>query len=196
MLLPPPQPIPKYAQLTITNRKKYFISSILYLLSVLMLRRLIGKWLQIFIPESKNNLWHLNIDTNLRHWFASGIPCCQSIRKMRKYESKVKLSYSQRNLFETLLNIPRSDCIYHSMINLKPNECPFVPNQSENGKYNLISVWFNNISKTFRCEWDTSWYKVPQLTNDTYGVMDPAVAVKPPSNLMDMLRKFQIFINN
>ena len=30
--------------------------------------------------------------------------------------------------------------------------CPFtVPNQSENGKYNLISVWPNKISKIFLC---------------------------------------------
>ena len=30
-----------------------------------------------------------------------------------------------------------------------------VPNQSENGKYNLISVWFNKISKKFLCvQWN------------------------------------------
>ena len=30
--------------------------------------------------------------------------------------------------------------------------CPFVvPNQSENGQYNLILVWFNEISKRFLC---------------------------------------------
>ena len=27
----------------------------------------------------------------------------------------------------------------------------FVPNQSENGKYNLISGWFNKIPKIFLC---------------------------------------------
>ena len=27
----------------------------------------------------------------------------------------------------------------------------FVSNQSENGKYNLISGWFNKISKRFLC---------------------------------------------
>ena len=43
---------------------------------------------------------------------------------------------------------PKSDCIYHFPIDLKHKETrPFaVPNQSENGKYNLISVWFNQIS--------------------------------------------------
>ena len=37
---------------------------------------------------------------------------------------------------------PNSDCIYHFPIDLEPNgQCPFaVPNQLENGKYNLISV--------------------------------------------------------
>ena len=30
--------------------------------------------------------------------------------------------------------------------------CPFaVPHQSKNGKFNLISVWFNKISKIFLC---------------------------------------------
>ena len=28
-----------------------------------------------------------------------------------------------------------------------------VPNQSENGNYNLISVWFNKILKRFLCVW-------------------------------------------
>ena len=31
-----------------------------------------------------------------------------------------------------------------------------VPNQSENGKYNLISVWFNKISRRFICVCDFS----------------------------------------
>ena len=37
---------------------------------------------------------------------------------------------------------PKSDCIYHFPIDLDPNgHCPFaVLNQSENGKYNQISV--------------------------------------------------------
>ena len=40
--------------------------------------------------------------------------------------------------------------IYHALIDLELKGRPFaVPNQSENGKYNLISVWFNNISKRF-----------------------------------------------
>ena len=38
-------------------------------------------------------------------------------------------------------------------IDLEPNgQCPFaVLNQSENGKYNLISVWFDEISEIFLC---------------------------------------------
>ena len=52
---------------------------------------------------------------------------------------------------------PKSDCIYHAPINLETSGCsPFgVSNQLENGKFNLISVWFNNNSKRFLCvqEW-------------------------------------------
>ena len=36
---------------------------------------------------------------------------------------------------------PKSDCSYHFPIDFEPNRRPFaVPNLSENGKYNLISV--------------------------------------------------------
>ena len=34
----------------------------------------------------------------------------------------------------------------------------YVSNQSENGNYNLISVWFNKISKRFICVYnDKQW---------------------------------------
>ena len=36
-----------------------------------------------------------------------------------------------------------------------------VPNQSENGKYNLILGWFNKISKKFLCVYvKYGWFKV------------------------------------
>ena len=42
--------------------------------------------------------------------------------------------------------------IFHILIDSHPNRhCRSVPNQSENCKYNLISVWFNMISKRFLC---------------------------------------------
>ena len=61
--------------------------------------------------------------------------------------------YTRRNLFEILLNqtevrfyLPISDWF------VTANGRPFaVPNQSVHDKYNLISVWFNNISKRFLC---------------------------------------------
>ena len=41
---------------------------------------------------------------------------------------------------------PKSDCIYHAPIDLERKGIPFsVPNQSENGEYNLILVWFKKI---------------------------------------------------
>ena len=48
---------------------------------------------------------------------------------------------------------PKSDCIYHLPIDLEhqTDSVRLVPNQSENGTYNLISVWFNNISVSFPC---------------------------------------------
>ena len=61
---------------------------------------------------------------------------------------------SYREIFSKYYSInPESDCIDHAPIDLETNgECPFaVPNQPENGKYNLISVRFNKISKRFLC---------------------------------------------
>ena len=47
---------------------------------------------------------------------------------------------------------PKSDCIYHFAIDLESNgHVCLVPNQSENGKFNMISKWFNKISKRFLC---------------------------------------------
>ena len=73
------------------------------------------------------------------------------------------ISYTEINIFEILLNqteirlyLPLSDWlgtkrnirIFHSPIDLEPNGRPFaVTNQSENGKYKLISVWFDEIPK-------------------------------------------------
>ena len=52
--------------------------------------------------------------------------------------------YTKKNLFEILLNQPEIRYIYHFSIDLDPN-------QSENGKYKLISGWFNKILKRFLC---------------------------------------------
>ena len=48
---------------------------------------------------------------------------------------------------------PKSYCIYHFPIDLEPNgQCPFaILNQSENDKYNLISVWLKKIPKRILC---------------------------------------------
>ena len=67
-------------------------------------------------------------------------------------------STTQKNIFENLSNqteirlyLPCTD-----WVGTANEHCPFaVPNQSENGKYNLISVWFNKISKTFLCVYNS-----------------------------------------
>ena len=67
----------------------------------------------------------------------------------RRFQHKMFRSvYTQRNLSEVLssqtviiLYIPFSD-----WFGTANGHCPLgAPNQSENGKYNLISVWFNKI---------------------------------------------------
>ena len=48
---------------------------------------------------------------------------------------------------------PKSDCIYHYSIDNQTVVC-LALNQSGNGKFNLISVWFNKISKRFLCVYE------------------------------------------
>ena len=48
----------------------------------------------------------------------------------------------------------KSDIVYTIFrLNLNRTQFRLVQNQSENSKYNLISVWFNKISKIFLCVW-------------------------------------------
>ena len=57
----------------------------------------------------------------------------------------------RENFLESYSFKPKSDCIYYFLINLEPNDVRLDPNQSENGKYILISVWINKIPKSFVC---------------------------------------------
>ena len=56
--------------------------------------------------------------------------------------------------FRNFINSNRNQIVFtmHRLIwNL--TEVRLVPNQSRKGKYNLISVWFDKISKIFLCVW-------------------------------------------
>ena len=84
--------------------------------------------------------------------------------------SPILLAYSNFVVSSSIINIllytiphlpifPNTEKSIHNLINSFSNlfgtangQRPFaVLNQSENGKYNLISVWFNKISKIFLC---------------------------------------------
>ena len=61
---------------------------------------------------------------------------------------------AQRNLSENSLNQTEARLYlqFSDWFGTANGHCPFtVPNQSENGKYNLISGWFDKISKKFLC---------------------------------------------
>ena len=59
---------------------------------------------------------------------------------------------ARREMFSESFRIkPKSDCIYYFSIVLKQTEFRLVANESEIGKYNLISVRFEKISKIFVC---------------------------------------------
>ena len=58
--------------------------------------------------------------------------------------------YTQRNLFEIVLNQSRNQILF-TIFQLIWNQTDvrLDPSQSKNGKYNLILGWFNKISKIF-----------------------------------------------
>ena len=63
-------------------------------------------------------------------------------------------NYAQRNLFEILIDQIeiRLYLPFFDWFGTANGQCPFaIPNQSGNGKYNQISVWFDKISKRFLC---------------------------------------------
>ena len=58
-----------------------------------------------------------------------------------RHENSFFRETTHREIFLKFYQIkPKSDCIYHFMINLESNGRPLVPNQLENGKCNRISV--------------------------------------------------------
>ena len=54
------------------------------------------------------------------------------------------------------------------------------PYQSENGKYNLISGWFNKISKTFLSAYTLVWLDFPLFSSCV------PMPIKEPYNLFDL----------
>ena len=85
--------------------------------------------------------------TEIGNWYVKGQ--LRSVLREPSYEHQVTLAEVVRKSYWIEL---KSDCIHHFPIDLEPNGLPFaVPNQSENGKYNLISAWFNKIPKILLC---------------------------------------------
>ena len=62
--------------------------------------------------------------------------------------------YTRRIFFRNLIESNRIQIVF-AIFRLISNQMDIrlVPNQSENGKYNLIPIWFNKISKRFLCVW-------------------------------------------
>ena len=83
-------------------------------------------------------------------------------------ECAVETDHTHReNLFKILLNqtairlyLPFSDRFWNQ------TDFCLVPNQLENGKYNLISVWFSNISKIFLCVYSFRIWKANKVQAD------------------------------
>ena len=69
-------------------------------------------------------------------------------RKKLHANNSFPMSYTQRNLIKSTRNH-----IVFTIFRLIWNQTDarLILNQSENGKYNLISGWFNKISKRFLC---------------------------------------------
>ena len=68
-----------------------------------------------------------------------------------KITHRICLSFhknTSREMQEYWYRFLESECIYHAPIDLEQQtDVRLVPNQSENGKYNLISFWLNKTSR-------------------------------------------------
>ena len=84
----------------------------------------------------------VNVETNnIQQWHSEAM-----LRKLQKCTHRIFF-------FEILLNQPeiRLYLSFSDWLGTQTDTYVCVPNQSVHGKYNLISVWFNKISKIFLC---------------------------------------------
>ena len=77
-------------------------------------------------------------------------------RITRLQQKLAPIHYTQRNLCEILLNQTETRLVTIFQLIWNQTDVRLVPNQSENEKYNLTSVWFNKISKRFLCVYRVS----------------------------------------
>ena len=70
----------------------------------------------------------------------------------------VEMLYTHRQIFSKSYQIkPKSDCIQYFQWIWNQTEVRLVPNQSENGAYNLISVRFNKRFRKDFCVCCDKW---------------------------------------
>ena len=113
--------------------------------------RMVTSWKQYWTNMPQRWTTNIIVQASLLMLTATQICLKTELETLRGHWWK---NYILRNIFEILLNqteirlyLPFSD-----WFGTANGRCLFaVPNQAENGIYNLISVWFNKTSKRFLC---------------------------------------------
>ena len=74
--------------------------------------------------------------------------------------SQLEYKHTTEKSFRNLIKSTRNQIVFTiSRLIWNRTDIRLVPNQSENGKYSLISVWLNKISKRFLCVRTGTYYK-------------------------------------
>ena len=98
----------------------------------------------------------------LRSYFTSQLSRKMSTKilhqlRLRRPSGMFKLSLHTEKSFRNLIESTRNQIVFTIFLLIwNQTDVRLVPNQSENGKCNLISVWFNKISKRFLCVYGIS----------------------------------------
>ena len=99
-----------------------------------------------------------------------------------RINSELIYCYTQRNLFEILLNQTEIGLYlpFSNWFVTANGQCPFaVPNQSlKMVKYNLISVWFNKIWNRFLCVWTGGQFRAKKLSSKYFSGTGTYIIIK------------------
>ena len=101
--------------------------------------------------------FNLEIYLYMLRTLQNGIIMVKHARKLKQIHRQLKQIRRRVYIEKTFRNLNKSNrneivfAIFRLISNSKRIEPFAVPNQSVYGKYYLISVWFNKISKSFLC---------------------------------------------
>ena len=101
--------------------------------------------------DKKNCKFNVVTEILVNRYISIGILPRITCTVTNSYQILRRCNYTQRNLIKSTRN---QIVLTIFLLIWNQTDVCLVRNQSQNGKYNLISIWFNKISKSFACRVD------------------------------------------